>query len=136
MSRKIGVTVGEMMQLREQGLSNKDIAHVLEISVASVQRYIGPQGKRMESLAAFKNSKPKKEARESMEVETPEIKRAVDEIVVREEIISSKSGNVKAIINYTDCTVILGDETILRFDELPEFATFIVGMVERIRARG
>lgn len=133
MSRKIGVTVGEMMQLREQGLSNKDIANCLEISVASVHRYIGPQGKRMESLSAFKVSKPKTEA---MEVETPEIKRAVDEIVVRKEIISSKSGNVEAIVNYTDCTVILGDETILRFDELPEFATFVVGMVERIRARG
>ena len=44
MAKKIGISKSEMLQMREQGLSNKDIANLLEISVATVFRYIGPQG--------------------------------------------------------------------------------------------
>jgi predicted transcriptional regulator len=44
MAKKIEVSRSEMLQMREQGLSNKDIANVLEISAATVFRYIGPQG--------------------------------------------------------------------------------------------
>lgn len=44
MARKCGVTKSEMLQMREQGLSNRDIAKCLEISYATVARYIGPQG--------------------------------------------------------------------------------------------
>ena len=64
MARKIGVSASEMLQLREQGYSNADIANLLEISKASVQLYIGAQGGRMDSLAAFKKPKTEK-------VETP-----------------------------------------------------------------
>lgn len=53
MRRKIDVTVGEMLTLREQGLSNHDIARSLDISVQTVRRYIGKQNGRMENLAAF-----------------------------------------------------------------------------------
>ena len=134
MSAKIGVTVSEMLALREQGLSNTDIANVLEISRATVFRYIGKQGCRMESMAAFKE-KPKAVEPEAPEVETPEIKRAVDEIVVHSESISSKSGTIKADIDYKSCSVIIGDDILFTFDELPELATFIIGMTERIVAR-
>lgn len=44
MARKLGVSVSEMLHMREQGLSNKDIANLLEISYPTVLRYIGPQG--------------------------------------------------------------------------------------------
>ena len=132
--KKIGVTATEMLRLREQGLSNKDIANLLEISDLTVRRYIGPQGKRMEHMAAFAESKPKAVATEAP-VETPEIKRAVDEIVVRSESVSSKSGKLKADIDYNNCSVIICDDILFTFDELPELATFVIGMTERIMAR-
>lgn len=58
MAKKIGVTKSEMLQMREQGLSNKDIAKCLDINLATVYAYIGKQGGRMESLAAFEELKP------------------------------------------------------------------------------
>ena len=42
--RKIGVTASEMRALREQGLSNRDIALILDISKETVRKYIGKQG--------------------------------------------------------------------------------------------
>lgn len=66
MRRKIDVTAAEMLQLREQGYSNIDIAASLDISVATVRRYIGKQDGRIESFAAFKNTPP----RQKMEKET------------------------------------------------------------------
>lgn len=53
MRRKIDVTAGEMLELREQGLSNHDIARCLDISEQTVRRYIGKQDGHMERLAAF-----------------------------------------------------------------------------------
>lgn len=55
MRRKIYVTPAEMLVLREQGMSNRDIAASLDVSVQTVQRYIGNQGKRMESFEAFRD---------------------------------------------------------------------------------
>jgi predicted transcriptional regulator len=126
--KKLGVTANEMMELRKQGLSNRDIANVLEVSGATVNRYIGAQGCRMESMAAFKD-KPKAE---ETPVETPEIKRAVDEIIIRKEIVCSKSNNFTAEVDYVSHDVIIGDSYIT-FDALAEYATFVVGVVERIK---
>lgn len=47
------VSINEMLELRKQGMSNKDIARALEISYASVLRYIGKQQERMDSIAAL-----------------------------------------------------------------------------------
>ena len=44
MAKRIGISASEMLQLREQGYSNADIANLLEISRATVQKYIGSQG--------------------------------------------------------------------------------------------
>lgn len=44
MRRKIYVTASEMLELREQGLSNHDIAKSLDVSINTVRRYIGSQG--------------------------------------------------------------------------------------------
>lgn len=60
MRRKIDVTAGEMLELREQGLSNHDIARSLDISYETVRRYIGNQNGRMENLAAFADPSPRK----------------------------------------------------------------------------
>lgn len=53
MYRKINVTAAEMMELRNEGYCNADIACLLDISPATVSKYIGKQGKRMERLEAF-----------------------------------------------------------------------------------
>lgn len=132
MAKRIGVTASEMMAMREQGLSNKDIANLLEINPLTVRRYIGCQPQRhMENLAAFKE-KPKEKEREVETVETPNIKRAVDEIVVRYEKLSTRNGNTMANVDYMYKTVEL-DVGTMSFDELAEFATFVIGMVERIK---
>lgn len=127
--RKLEVTASEMMALRNEGYSNNDIANLLEIHPVTVRRYIGKQGKHMESMAAFKE-KPKE--KEPEVVATPEIKRAVDEIVVCTEILSSKNGNVLADVDHVAHIVSIKVDT-LTFDELADFATFVVGMVERIK---
>lgn len=55
MRKKIYVTASDMMQLREQGLSNHDIAKSLDVSEQTVRRYIGKQPGRMERLEAFRD---------------------------------------------------------------------------------
>ena len=44
MARKLGISKSEMLQMRAQGLSNRDIAKCLDIHYATVYNYIGPQG--------------------------------------------------------------------------------------------
>lgn len=66
MRRKINVTASEMMELRKQGMSNYDIAMSLDISCATVRRYIGTQGgKKMERLEAFKDKPAEKKQAEA-----------------------------------------------------------------------
>lgn len=61
MARRIGVTASEMLTMREEGMSNHDIAKALDISVPTVIRYIGKQGCRIPGLAAFRDTHPVKE---------------------------------------------------------------------------
>jgi transposase len=60
MSRKVYVTASEMRTMREQGMSNRDIANALDISYSTVVNYIGKQGCKMDSLQAFRDTPPKK----------------------------------------------------------------------------
>lgn len=129
MAKKIEVSRSEMLQMREQGLSNKDIANVLEISVATVFRHIGAQGGRMESLAAFNESKPK-------EVETPKEEqkpapKAVDSLEMVYEIVKSADGTYRAEVDYESKCVSILDSTIA-FEQLAELATFIIGLAGRV----
>lgn len=129
MAKKIEVSRSEMLQLREQGLSNKDIANVLEIGVATVFRYIGPQGGRMESLAAFNEAKPKT-------VETPKEEqkpapKAVDSLEMICERVRSANGTFQANIEYELEVVELLGSTI-SFGGLAELATFIIGLAGRV----
>lgn len=132
MARKIGITRGEMLELRKQGLSNADIANVLEISKATVFRYIGGQGCHMESMAAFSEAKPK-------EVETPKQEakpspKAVDSLEMVYEIVKSSDGSFRAEVDYESKCVSVLDYTIA-FDQLGELATFIIGLVGRVEDR-
>lgn len=60
MPNKIELSVSEMMQYRNDGYSNKDIARILDISVATVYNYIGKQGCHIPSATASFISNPKK----------------------------------------------------------------------------
>lgn len=61
MRRKIDVTPSEMLEMRAEGMSNHDIAKSLDISYATVVKYIGKQGGRMVGLDAFRDTTVKKE---------------------------------------------------------------------------
>lgn len=67
MRKKCDVTASEMLEMRNQGLSNRDIANCLDISYATVLKYIGKQGGHMDNLAAFADPpRKKKEVKEEM----------------------------------------------------------------------
>jgi predicted transcriptional regulator len=55
--KSIELSVSEMMRLREDGYSNKDIAKMLDISIPTVYRYIGSQGQRVPSVIAHWHEK-------------------------------------------------------------------------------
>ena len=129
MAHKIGVSKSEMLRMREQGLSNRDIAKCLDIHFATVYNYIGPQGKRMDNLAAFDEPKPK-------EVETPKEEqkpspRAVDSLEMVYEVVKSADGTFRAELDYESKCVAVLDSTI-EFAQLAELATFIIGLASRV----
>ena len=126
MARKIGVSTSEMLQLREQGLSNRDIANVLEISYPTVCRYIGEQGRHMESLAAFR---PTPKAEELPKVE--EARKPVDTLKIMREAVKSADGTFTAEIDY-DCKMLMVDGAVIAFERIAEFATFVVGLANRV----
>lgn len=129
MAKKIGISKSEMLQMREQGLSNKDIANLLEISVATVFRYIGAQGGRMENLAAF--NEPKAEKVETTQGRTEPAPKAVDSLEMVYEIVKSADGSFRAEVDYESKCVSILDST-LEFGQLPELATFIIGLAGRV----
>ena len=129
MARKLGISKSEMLRMREQGLSNRDIAKCLDIHFATVYNYIGPQGKRMDNLAAFDEPKPQ-------EVETPKAEqkpspRAVDSLEMICETVRSANGTYHAEIEYELEVVKLLGATI-SFGGLAELATFIIGLAGRV----
>lgn len=129
MAHKIGVSKSEMLQMRAEGLSNKDIAKCLEIHVATVYNHIGPQGGRIESLAAFNEQKPEKlELPKAEEKPSP---RAVDSLEMVYEILKSADGTFRAELDYETKEVYILDYSI-KFDQLAELATFIIGLSSRV----
>ena len=130
--KKLGVSKSELLQMREQGLSNADIANVLEIHPATVRRYIGPQYGHMDNLAAF--SKPKKKIDEIPKGEAKTTPKAVDSLGVLAETVRSADGVYQAQIEYElEVVELLG--TTISFDGLAELATFIIGVAGRIEQR-
>lgn len=119
-----------MLKMREEGLSNADIANCLEISAQTVYRYIGAQGKRMDTLAAF--AKPKAEPDEQRATEAPKPSpRAVDTLELAFESVKSAEGSFRADLDYEDKCLSLFGSTI-SFDKLPELVTFVVGLTGRV----
>lgn len=133
MRRKIDVTAAEMLQLREQGYSNIDIAASLDISVATVRRYIGRQDGRMESFAAFKNTPP----RQKMEKETeamPVIPKYNPKPVHEEYHVGNHMVSLDSI---TRSVTVDGDygEITIPFESIPDLVQFLAwAMRERMQA--
>ena len=75
--KKVEVSASEMMEMRREGLSNADIAELLEISIQTVRNYIGNQGRHMERLAAFADK-----GKKTVEEESGETKKTNDEAEV------------------------------------------------------
>lgn len=92
--RRIDITPSEMMELRNQGYSNKDIANMLDISNETVRKYIGNQGCRMGKLAAFADKPKKKEVQVPAEAVTPPY---VPKVMLEEYLIGDDSVD-KAIV--------------------------------------
>lgn len=132
MAKRIGVSKSEMLHMREQGLSNKDIANLLEISYATVLRYIGPQSEHMDGLAAF--SEPKTEKVETPKEEVKTAPKAVDSLEMVYEIVKSADGTFRADVDYEEKTVSVLDCPIA-FDKLAELATFIIGLASRVEQK-
>lgn len=125
MPKKLGISRSELLQMREQGLSNRDIANLLEISLQTVFRYIGPQGKHMTSLAVFNAPEVKHE--EPPRVEEKSAPRAIDTLERVYEVFKSAEGTFRAELDYeSECVDILGNT--IGISQLPELATFVVGL--------
>lgn len=129
MARKIGVSKSEMLRMREEGLSNRDIAKCLGIHPATVYNWIGPQGSRMENLAAF--NEPKTEKVETPKEERKPSPRAVDSLEMVYEVVKSGDGTFRAELDYESKCVAILDSTI-DFAQLAELATFIIGLAGRV----
>lgn len=134
MNRKIHVTASEMLELRNEGLSNHDIAKILDISVPTVVRYIGKQGKRMEGLSAFKDapSPKKEEAKEEVKPVIPkyEPKPTLERFRV--------SGNMIDMNSIDRSVTISGEmgEIILEYESIPDLVQFLAwAMRERMEVK-
>lgn len=90
MRARIPFTASELMALREEGMSNHDIAAKLDIAERTVRNYIGPQHKQLPRLAAFAESEPKRTE------ERPTLEPAYSPKVVREdfEIADGVEGSI------------------------------------------
>lgn len=132
MPKRIGISKNEMMELRKQGLSNKDIANVLEISLATVCRYIGPQGGRMESLAAFNEPKPKAEETPAEETKAPQ--KAIDSLEMVYEVVKSADGTFRAELDYeSKCASIL--DSLVSFEQLAGWRHSSLGWPAELNTR-
>lgn len=134
MARKINdISKGEMLRMRAEGLSNRDIAKLLDIHYATVYNYICPQGGRMDNLAAFDEPKAK-------EVETPKEEpktapKAVDSLEMVYEVVKSANGTFRAEVDYENKCLSIG-ENVYDLDTLAELATFIIGLASRVGQKG
>lgn len=126
--RRIDITPSEMMELRNQGYSNKDIANMLDISHETVRKYIGNQGCRMGGLAAFKDKPKKKEVQAPAEAVTPPYvpKVMVEEYLIGDAVVEKA---IFAKINHDSEKLTLeavSGTITLTYEQLRELVQFLV----------
>lgn len=124
--KKCEVSASEMMEMRREGLSNADIAELLEISVPTVHKYIGKQGRRMERLAVFADKGKKKQ--QEAEEEICETKKQVTKpkYVPTQEVYSVGAVQVEVsnIVRYLTIKKD-GDSVTLSFEQTAELLEFL-----------
>ncbi len=131
MRRKICVTASEMMALREQGMSNHDIAKSLDVSIQTVRRYIGNQGGHMESLEAFRDTPPKKkETKTETKVEAPMYEPIIERYKIR-------GFDVELDGEDRDVTIATEEDVIvIPYDHIPDLVQFLAwAMRKRMEVR-
>jgi predicted transcriptional regulator len=106
MARKLEVGISEMLELRNQGYSNREIAEMLDISYPTVIRYIGKQNYR--SANRPKPEEPQKE-------ET-KIKLISQTVAVNGFLFQINTSSKSIGIEFAD-----GARTILSFEDLNKF---------------
>lgn len=133
MRRKIDVTASEMLQLREQGYSNHDIAASLDISYSCVLRTIGKQGGRMEGYAAFKNTPPRQKMEKGTEA-MPVLPK-YNPLPFKE---SYSIGDYAIELNNDDRLVTVSSDSgdiIFAYEDIPDLVQFLAwAMRERMHA--
>ena len=112
MKRKIELSVSELMQLRNDGYSNKDIARILDISIQTVYNYIGKQGCHIPSATASFVSKPE------MVVEAPP---ARPEITVVSRVVSIDGYLFELPSLSSGMSVTFADGQLMKIDDVDRF---------------
>ena len=129
MRRKIDVTASEMLALRVQGFSNRDIAASLDISYSCVLRTIGKQDGHMEGYAAFKNTAPRKKEEPK---ETPVLPKYEPKPVHEEYHVGNHTVSLDSI---TRSVTVDGDdgEITIPYESIPDLVQFLAwAMRERM----
>lgn len=124
MNRKVMVTPSEMRTMRENGMSNHDIAKSLDISYQTVLRYIGKQEGHMQSYDAFKDEVKKEKKEEMVQVAT--VMPKYNPKPIRE---TYQIGDIKIMLLNTEREMVVSREdegaTSIRYDSVPELMKFL-----------
>lgn len=120
---RIGVTASEMLELRKQGYSNRDIANMLDICTQTVRNYIGRQDGHMDNLEAFKD-KPKPEKAVAASAES-----AIPTYVPKVTSARYKVGDELDVeidhVGETLCIETINSDICITFDEARELVRFL-----------
>lgn len=125
--KKCEVSASEMMEMRREGLSNKDIAELLEISVMTVRNYIGNQGGRMERLAVFADKGKKKQPEAEEEIRETKKQMTKPKYVPCYEVYSLGSGLTVMVTMETKRIRVTcdGQQVVLTYDQTAALVEFL-----------
>ena len=127
--KKVEVSASEMMEMRNEGLSNADIAELLDISVMTVRKYIGNQGRRMERLAVFADKGKKK----PVEEESGETKKQMTKPRDRPcSEIYDLGGGLTVMVAKEPKRILVtcdGQQVVLTYDQAAELVEFLAWAV-------
>lgn len=124
--KRLDITPSEMMELRKQGYSNRDIANMLDICIQTVRKYIGRQDGRMDNLEAFKDKpKPEKAVVASAE---PAIPTYVPNLISEKYTLCGSCEALDVEIDHigeTLCIKTVNSGICITFDEARELVRFL-----------
>ena len=124
MKRRISddVSIGEMLKMREQGMTNHDIAKSLGCNYVTILKYIGKQPKGLDRIAAF-TEEPAKPI-----PEVPNGKRWKPNLKVEHETVSAYG--ITAEIDYSCESVKTAID--ISFSAIPDLVSMALELARRI----